>query len=1287
MADEMNDLQSHLDSLLLRGGISPDRTTIDQLAADLKGQLKLNLDDEAYRKLASELAHMSLSRPIQGGSSVVGGTPTKISAQNLTAEGSPAFSNRNQNIIYNQNGSPAPQIQRPSPHRRGRSPARADLADSSTARANPGFRGNSPIRNFWGGVNKIPPGATDARNTAKASSPAFQFLRRAAQKSPEEKKEDVKLRTRDDSPGASPTRARPQRSLRDTSPGASPTRPSTKRAASPMPQQGSVFPPAPPQTFQPPSTPIRPPVSSRPTTPVNTSSNRPPSRSSSPYSSRPGLQEDDDESVASMSVRSPGRSFMNNSHGISSANNNSDSIGSVTSSGMSSQPRPLPVFHRRSGSIDTEVVRKPIPPRALSNSPMHRPSARMDDDGGDHQPAPPRAFSRSPQGRSTTYFDGPSSNNDQIQIPDLAIPGLGPSADGDSMFTPPQPRAFPPSQRQTTYRDNEEASLNGRTQPVARFGLAPRFDNNPGGFQFGSAPIGLRRPRANKANGAAAPPPRGEEVFSPMDVDAVTPARNDIVFNMGKSNPNPQRPKPRRAVPHSDVPLPRSTENSYEYDAPAKTVDAKLAQAANPNVDFYGQLNYINAKREEGKHFYMSGDFRSSILSYTEAIKLYKSASTGLLTSDTVAVLLSNRAACLLMIGAFDAAVEDCVLALQNVTMPRAKEPFSNDSGLLLKIKLHTRLARGYLQLGNHIEAHKGFTDAIATADEASAFSKANHPLHVYQQHQPTITHMTTEATLGQGDAKRLRDSLDKLSKITMESLSRNLSERSKYAEMLTHVNIALAIASGSLRLIENKVTLLVQMKRWREAAGYLERLAALNVRLDGVFVEDLASKSPFPGILPAQSLKVDFFEGKRDEDAATKDLKLNTRASAEAVLRLPYELTQTYIRALRLEERYPCADACLRALEDLMRRGNGVHEFHHLNIIFGYLSKERSKLKRTKDGREKGDELFRCHDYELAASEYAACLKIDAEGAADALDGANAGGRLHAVLHCNRAACLMALRRYHGAVEECTSALKIHARYMKAILRRARCYSRLQRTQEAIAEYRRWLDLVEDAKKSGVPLSPCLFDGPNDMKPAEVRQTEKELDDIIKAKRRAEATAREEADRRREREQNRFHDGFSSAWRSGSAAGTDGGGTAQQRRDKWYNQHSSEENRHWDSFSNRGPRSSSIPRNRANYGARSSSNPRASSQGRAPQDPQQNPGAQDEVDHYTILELPQNASADDIKKSFRKLALKYHPDKNKDEGAIDIFRRVKLAHETLCDPVKRRDYDAQLRLQRSGTF
>jgi hypothetical protein len=46
------------------------------------------------------------------------------------------------------------------------------------------------------------------------------------------------------------------------------------------------------------------------------------------------------------------------------------------------------------------------------------------------------------------------------------------------------------------------------------------------------------------------------------------------------------------------------------------------------------------------------------------------------------------------MVGAFHAAVEDCEVALQNVSPPTPVVLFPNDCGLLLKVKLHTRMAR-----------------------------------------------------------------------------------------------------------------------------------------------------------------------------------------------------------------------------------------------------------------------------------------------------------------------------------------------------------------------------------------------------------------------------------------------------------------------------------------------------------------------------------------------------------------------------------------------------------------
>lgn len=61
----------------------------------------------------------------------------------------------------------------------------------------------------------------------------------------------------------------------------------------------------------------------------------------------------------------------------------------------------------------------------------------------------------------------------------------------------------------------------------------------------------------------------------------------------------------------------------------------------------------------------------------------------------------------------------------------------------------------------------------------------------------------------------------------------------------------------------------------------------------------------------------------------------------------------------------------------------------------------------------------------------------------------------------------------------------------------------------------------------------------------------------------------------------------------------------------------------------------------------------------------------------YASLGVPENASADEIKKAFRKLAVKFHPDKNPDDPvAVEKFKEISKAHEILSDPEKREIYD-----------
>ena len=64
--------------------------------------------------------------------------------------------------------------------------------------------------------------------------------------------------------------------------------------------------------------------------------------------------------------------------------------------------------------------------------------------------------------------------------------------------------------------------------------------------------------------------------------------------------------------------------------------------------------------------------------------------------------------------------------------------------------------------------------------------------------------------------------------------------------------------------------------------------------------------------------------------------------------------------------------------------------------------------------------------------------------------------------------------------------------------------------------------------------------------------------------------------------------------------------------------------------------------------------------------------------DYYKVLDVARNSSEADIKKSYRRLAMKYHPDRNPgDKEAEEKFKEAKEAYEILSDAQKRAVYDA----------
>ena len=62
--------------------------------------------------------------------------------------------------------------------------------------------------------------------------------------------------------------------------------------------------------------------------------------------------------------------------------------------------------------------------------------------------------------------------------------------------------------------------------------------------------------------------------------------------------------------------------------------------------------------------------------------------------------------------------------------------------------------------------------------------------------------------------------------------------------------------------------------------------------------------------------------------------------------------------------------------------------------------------------------------------------------------------------------------------------------------------------------------------------------------------------------------------------------------------------------------------------------------------------------------------------DYYEVLGVGRDATEEQLKKAFRKLALEYHPDRNKSKGAPEKFKEINEAYQVLTDPEKRSAYD-----------
>ena len=634
---------------------------------------------------------------------------------------------------------------------------------------------------------------------------------------------------------------------------------------------------------------------------------------------------------------------------------------------------------------------------------------------------------------------------------------------------------------------------------------------------------------------------------------------------------------------------------------------------------------------------------------------------------------LGNRSACHLMLGHCHPCIDDCREVL-------ARSPDA--------LKLRNRLGSALLKVGSLTQANEAFELVKARAAALRAEAKGAMASAGSEAERASAAAQAEEAAKAEADAKAGVTSVFAL-KDAMEQ-AYGAQRKSKHEAAALAAASALGYAPFDHKMFAVRATAHFKGRRWAEVVDECERcgraLASANPKLVPKLIRHHS------GVLVGQL-----------DGASIEALAADCAREPPGVLTcgrlLPPKLAQLLVPALRYSERTGEAEQILRVLSVEARDACGV-----------FCDAETAKIESLRQGKDSGDAAFKRGKYHAAVALYSEALALD--GHADSVN---------AVLYCNRAAAHMALGKFEAAVADCGKALALRPAYPKARLRRARALAQLQKYAEAVSDFEAY-----QAQQGGLGSG-----GGDGESGGEGGETAAAVLGELESARRGAARAKEKLREAAGSHRTKF-DNF--GFGSGGAAGSGGGGSGSSSGGgPTFGSGGHPAGMPRSSSSGGGDDQTAKPQRRASapesfagatssggagfYGGagRHTTGPSASAAGAAsgssgggggaPGNPfgqrtGAKPGAPppaakpsakpstsnvrspvqpvpSNATHYSVLGVKPTATDAEVKKAYLKMALKFHPDKNKEDGAEEKFKRISEAKEVLSDASSRRAYDA----------